>query len=237
MTLKRHVVRSTLQNVVGVLVGLLLALLSLGLVASFLSAPIDVAWCTWDMTRMRCVAQARIDKVGLRASPGWALVAPDVSYSYRVAGKQYRSRRFLPGFLPNHTVWSTGDAAVYEYRPGDQVLIHYDPADPQRSCLEYGWFKWSVAVTVVCLLIPIVFAVRPEKATPYTLAVGPTLLVTALLLVACHTVTVSVMALLFHALGAVATYVFFVTAVANRIAARWVRIGRFRLLLVPFTTS
>jgi hypothetical protein len=134
--LKRHVVGSTLRNVVGVLVGLLLALLSLGLVASILSAPIDVAWRTWDMVRMRCVAEARIDQVGLRESPGWALAAPDVSYSFRVAGKQYRSRRLLPGFLPNHTVWSTGDAAVCNYRPGDQVLIHYDPADPQRSWLR-----------------------------------------------------------------------------------------------------
>jgi hypothetical protein len=104
----------------------------------FFGAPIATAWETRDIIRMRETTPATVlTAESLRGRPV-------ITYSYTINGQNFKSDRYLPGFWGNRGRWTGGGSAVKHFQPGQMVIIHYDPDDPARCCLEWGWFKWSV---------------------------------------------------------------------------------------------
>jgi hypothetical protein len=104
--------------------------------------PVELAWETIDLARMRSVTEATVVQVEVvRSSKG---DQPIVEYAYRVGGVAYQSKRLLPGFLSNQGRWTGGGRAVKGLAVGQKILIPFNAADPAQACLEYGWFIWAV---------------------------------------------------------------------------------------------
>jgi hypothetical protein len=113
----------------------------------FLVPPAAVIWESYDMLTMTATTTATVRKSEATFDgEGWH---PVIQYAYRVGGADYLSDRYLPGFFGNWGSWSGSGAVVGNYPVGKQVVIHYRPGEPAHSCLEYGWFKWSVGVTLM----------------------------------------------------------------------------------------
>ena len=75
--------------------------------------------------------------------------SPAVEYAYRVNGADYRSRQIKLGI----TVFGSQTSAQKQaarYKPGSEVDVHYDPANPSNAALEnptgYNWFILAVAL-------------------------------------------------------------------------------------------
>jgi hypothetical protein len=126
--------------------------LLLGLLVLFLIGPVAILWETYDILRMRGTSPATVETVRIVKSRQIAgkpsMTRPVVRFSYRINGAAYESKRYLPGFWANHGGWTGGGRAARRFKPGQRVLIHYDPDNPQIACLEYGWFNWSVGLTL-----------------------------------------------------------------------------------------
>src|ERR1044071_728752 len=61
-----------------------------------------------------------------------------ITYSYRVAGITYTSRRIYFGFRFNETLRSKVQSLVARYPTSGRVHVHYDSSHPSRSVLEPG---------------------------------------------------------------------------------------------------
>lgn len=124
-------------------------LLAIGFIALFavwmIGPPVMVAWEAIDLIRMREVAPAKVFNVKyVSSSKGSRAV---ITYGFSVQGKEYVSERYLPGFAGNSGTWTGGGEVGAEFPVGQLVPVYYSAADPTLCALEYGWFKWSVAIT------------------------------------------------------------------------------------------
>jgi hypothetical protein len=146
---------------------LLMTMLLAGLAVMLFVPPIAAVWEAWDMLHMRATATGVVRKMEVEGS-SHGTSRPVVAYSYQVGGKEYESTRYLPGFLGNWPTgaWSGGGNDVRGLVPGQAVTVHYDPADPWRACLLYGWFKWSVGLPLFILggVVHARWAARSPKA-------------------------------------------------------------------------
>jgi hypothetical protein len=108
--------------------------------------PAAVIWETYDMLTMTGTTTATVRKSeAVWEGEGWH---PVIEYAYRVGGADYLSNRYLPGFFGNWGSWSGSGSVVRNYPVGKQVVIHYRPGEPAHSGLEFGWFKWSIGITL-----------------------------------------------------------------------------------------
>jgi len=126
----------------GLVLFLLKPLFWLGFLALLFLAPISVFWETWDMIAMRPKATATIRQVDVEVTSRGT--RPSIVYSFKVNGDEYDSDTYLPGYLGNKVAWLGGGQGASAYVPGQKTIVHYNASDPEKSCLEYGWFKWSV---------------------------------------------------------------------------------------------
>jgi hypothetical protein len=113
------------------------------LLVLYFIGPFGFIWDSWAMLSMRAEAPATVTKIDAQWRRGQS--RPIITYEYAIAGQQFESNRYLPG-LGNSGTWSGGTKTAAPYVVGQIVAIHYDPRDPQLSCLEYGWFKWPIAI-------------------------------------------------------------------------------------------
>jgi hypothetical protein len=60
---------------------------------------------------------------------------PVISYVYEVAGRPYTGDRLHVGGKTTYYDGASASAAIQGYRPGEEVLVRYDPADPHVSAL------------------------------------------------------------------------------------------------------
>jgi hypothetical protein len=88
---------------------------------------------TWPTTTGRVTEVAR--KTVTNDSGGNDTYRPLVRHTYGVAGKQYeRDSPFLQDMSSSTTGWI--EPVLARYRVGQDVVVHYDPADPAHSALE-----------------------------------------------------------------------------------------------------
>ncbi len=121
--------------------------LAVGLLALFVSMPIDLFVSTIELLRAREVAQGTIISVRLDDD------RPVIEYSFRVGRQLYRSNRLMPGFLSGMGGWRTASRYTSRYRAGQRVPVYYRHGNPRACFLEYGWFKWSFAGS--CFVLPL----------------------------------------------------------------------------------
>ncbi len=136
-----------LKQVCVILLGLLLVAVT-GLLL-FLG-PIAVVWETVDLVRTREATTATVEDVAVSTHRGrrGKVSRPVITYAYEIDDQQYRSSRYLPGFLGNHVGWPGRSTAAKEYNVGQKVIIHYQARNPSRACLKYGLFKFSVGLSL-----------------------------------------------------------------------------------------
>jgi hypothetical protein len=109
--------------------------------------PAALVWETYDMLSMSATTAATVRKSEVNTG-AHGTSRPVIRYAYRVGGVAYESDRYLPGFAGNFGEWSGGGMAAWNFPVGREVVIHYRPAEPAHSCLEFGWHKWSLGLTL-----------------------------------------------------------------------------------------
>ncbi|HET6248597.1 MAG TPA: DUF3592 domain-containing protein [Tepidisphaeraceae bacterium] len=126
---------------------ILVALVAAMILALFFGAPAMAVLETVDMLRMRATTQAIVTGVGVVTADEGS--RPKVAYQYTVNGTRYVSRHYAPGWWANGGTWTGGGSDIKRrFKIAQAVLIHYQPANPGRACLEYGWFKWSIGFSL-----------------------------------------------------------------------------------------
>jgi hypothetical protein len=88
---------------------------------------------------------------------------PEISYGYRVAGRDYRGSVVRFGNLERATS-GLAQELVAKYRQGAMVVVRYDPANPDRATLETSASSWrqvasGVFFIAVALFIFAIFSV------------------------------------------------------------------------------
>ncbi len=143
-----NAVTARLKTLLGITlaVPLILAFAILLLLMLFLM-PVGAVLETWDILHMRATAPAEIIKIEMRDAGDEG--RPVITYRYTVRGRRYESDRLMPGFMANWGGWTGSEAVIEDYRVGQRTVIHYDPSDPERACLLYGWFKWSIGWSAI----------------------------------------------------------------------------------------
>lgn len=152
-----------LRGVLGVVIAIPFA----GLLAMmFLGPPLAAIWETVDILRMHETAPGQITAVTYETG-GKGTSRARIEYAYSIGGQQLVSDRYLPGFFGNHGTWTGGAAVGLQFPVGRPVTIHYSAGEPTLCALEYGWFCWSVAPTLVYVGLAIIaFAcvrLRPRR--------------------------------------------------------------------------
>jgi hypothetical protein len=94
----------------------------------------------------------------LRASVGTTAIGryfPDVSYSYRVNGREYLGTRVRASDGESN-IRDAAEQTIHDLAPGMRKRVYYDPDDPARSVLrtgagyqEYGLLLVPVLITTV----------------------------------------------------------------------------------------
>ena len=70
--------------------------------------------------------------------------AADIEYAYSVAGVTYVGHNL--NFPPRRGSRGSAVAVLQRYRVGNPVAVHYDPSNPQQSCLEPGLDLWFLFI-------------------------------------------------------------------------------------------
>jgi hypothetical protein len=70
------------------------------------------------------------------SSEGSDTFSPDITYSYQVAGTNYKSTRLAFGAMSSSTDYAQG--VLNRYPVGRKVPVHYSPDDPKLAVLETG---------------------------------------------------------------------------------------------------
>lgn len=166
-----RLLKRILGGILGSIVGLAFGALFAGMV---FGPPVAFLWETVDILRMRAEAPGKVLSREFKSGNKGTSRAI-IEYEFSVNGRRIVSDRKFPGFLGNHAS-STGGAAIgRDYPVGKAIVVRYSPADPQLCALEYGWEKWSIALTSVytglVLLAFRVIKVRSAKLS-YVLFVG-----------------------------------------------------------------
>lgn len=78
---------------------------------------------------------------------------PRIEYEYQVNGETYRSNRVRLGTLAQTVREAT--QTVAQYPPGTRLNVYYDPAQPQRACLERprGGSLSGIVTGLTCVVI------------------------------------------------------------------------------------
>jgi hypothetical protein len=125
--------------------GLVVVLL---LLAMFFGPPAALVAESVDLVRMRQHTIGAVTNVGIvRGSKGTSRAS--IEYAFTVGDRQFASHRRFPGFLGDHVRWTGGAADAGDYPRGQTVAVHYNAANPECCCLEYGWFAVSLALTTI----------------------------------------------------------------------------------------
>lgn len=88
-----------------------------------------------------------------------------VQVDFSVGGKTYCCRD-LYLFRGN---WHLGDVGnKYDFNPGQQVGVYYDPSDPRRSALkldepDYSSVTWILVIAAILAIVAIGTAIWPAK--------------------------------------------------------------------------
>jgi hypothetical protein len=118
---------------------------------------------TWPTTTGRVAEVAR--KNVTDDSGGNDTYRPLVRYTYSVAGKQYEhDSPFLHDTSSSATGWI--EPVLARYRPGQDVVVHYDPADPAHSALELRVPGMTIGVlgfTSIFVLVGLSVAAWPVR--------------------------------------------------------------------------
>jgi len=61
---------------------------------------------------------------------------PEIRYSFRIAGHSFQGNRYALLEDPSFHTKDQAEAFCARYKPGDEVAIYYDPANPRISCLD-----------------------------------------------------------------------------------------------------
>lgn len=155
----KDILRHGFYGVIGIILGI-------GIAAVFavwlIGPPVAVAWEAIDLIRMREVATGKV--LNVKYVSGTKGDRAAITYVFTVQGKEYTSDRYLPGFAGNTGTWTGGGEVGDQFPVGRLVPVYYSAADPTLCALEYGWFKWSVAVT--CFWIGLTAIVCSTNRTP-----------------------------------------------------------------------
>lgn len=120
------------------------------LVMMLLGPTIELVLETIDLVRMRERAPGTIDAVTIqRGSKGTARA--DIAYHFSAGGRRIDSHRVMPGYFGNHGTWSGGAGLARGVPVGGQATVYYSGGRPELCALEYGWFCWSIALTLLWL--------------------------------------------------------------------------------------
>lgn len=118
------------------------------LLAMLLGPPVELALETVDLVRMRERAAGTIDAVTFkRGSKGTSRA--DIAYHFSAAGRRIDSHRVMPGYLGDNTTRSGGAREAARFPLGAQATVYYNRGRPELCALEYGWFCWSVAPSLL----------------------------------------------------------------------------------------
>jgi hypothetical protein len=142
--------------------GLLLAIALIWVANAWLSAP---AWATVDgqivqagvTSDMRTTSRISGNHRGGGNTHEVMFYSPDVVYNYRVGGRDYTGIGIGDGGDYSYDSPGEADAAVAPYRQRLNVTVYYDPADPERSCLDtsfmLGFVPWVIGGIGLLLLV------------------------------------------------------------------------------------
>jgi hypothetical protein len=138
-----------LGGLVGVILFLMVWLAVSGGMVAFVASELWVE--TQDILEMTATADAVV--TGIQFLPGKPNSRPDVFYTYTIKGQKYSSRGFMPGWVANWPLFKRGSPYKH-YVVGETIVIHYDPANPEQSCMVYGWSKgWLVGAMILLLFL------------------------------------------------------------------------------------
>jgi hypothetical protein len=127
--------------------GILSVLILLLFLSMLLGPPIAIVLETIDLVRMQERTQGKIDSASIISSRGAS--RPDIAYHFHAAGRRVDSRRLMPGSFGNHWRWTGGERLARRFTVGAQTTVYYCRSHPELCALEYGWFKWSAALTML----------------------------------------------------------------------------------------
>ena len=118
------------------------------MLAMLLGPPIDVVLETIDLFRMRELALGTIDAVTIKTGSKGTSRA-DIAYHFSAGGRRIDSHRVMPGYFGNHGTWSGGAGLARGFPVGAQATVYYSGGHPDLCSLEYGWYCWSMALTLL----------------------------------------------------------------------------------------
>ncbi len=91
---------------------------------------------------------------------------PELTYTYRVGGQDYRSRRIGDSEVSrNYYIRSLAVRAIDSY-PLGPVTVYYDPTDPRRSALDTSLLNIFVIMAGGFGLLLATFGVRMSRKDP-----------------------------------------------------------------------
>lgn len=119
----------------------------LGILLLFIIGPISVILETVDMVRMRSVTSATILASSV-STDDKGRGQREVRYQFAADGTSFVSSRVFPGWFGN---WGRtgGGSSGNVPSVGSSVSVHYSARNPHRSCLWYGWYHWSIGMTLI----------------------------------------------------------------------------------------
>ena len=135
---------SSVKTVVSVFVffiSLMLAWFIVGAIG-FTTAVTSYKWPTTNGT----VVSARV----VRPSGKSTKYIAEIGYSYRVDGKDYRSKNFKATSARGTSEWAK--KLVDQHPAGSTVTVHYNPSKPEDAVIEPGLQSDNYIMTVVPLL-------------------------------------------------------------------------------------
>ena len=77
---------------------------------------------------------------------------PRIVYAYLVGTREYTSELIAFGSENFYTDRKPAKRRVERHPPGSMVLVHYDPADPERAVLDAG-LRWQTFIPLVFALL------------------------------------------------------------------------------------
>ena len=131
------------KRFVGIVVGIPFVLL---LVMFFFVGPLQLVMTSCDLLRMNRQAIAEVSDVKVVDRRSDTRV--EITYSFDVGGLGVESQRIYAG-LGAFTSLTGGSVLAKKYQVGKLTPVYFDSTDVERCCLEFGWDKWSIGLTLI----------------------------------------------------------------------------------------
>ncbi len=115
---------------------------------------------TWPQAEGRVVS-AEVVKVGREKDK--TTYAPDVSYTFSVAGREFRGSRVT--LVPRNSISRQSmQSMIASYPVGGAVRVFYDPRDPANCVLSTATngTEWAYAISGALLLGVGIFSLKPK---------------------------------------------------------------------------